>query len=103
VPPLDLVLDSDRWLFAVLSRAEMYRAFLPTGVAQKTAGLARLRQLTQFVTGSALPRSVQSTPVTDEEGVQPRAMTVTYAKKLGPPVETVIAVQPEAVADDPPS
>lgn len=81
----------------------MHRAFLPTGAGQKTAGLARLRQLARFVDGTALRQAIDSVPLTDEEGVPPRVMTVTYAEQLGPPVETVTAVEPEAVARDPSS
>jgi hypothetical protein len=98
-PELDLVLDSDRWRFGALSRAEMYDAFAPSGVGvQKSVGLARLRELTDLAPGDQLADKVRAIPSSDVVGVPPRLMTVTYAEKLGPPVEVVTGVLPEALA-----
>ena len=77
----------------------MYKAFAPSGVGvQKSIGLARLRGLTDLVPGGQLVDKLASIPVTDVVGVPPRLMTVTYAEKLGPPVEVVTEVLPETLA-----
>jgi hypothetical protein len=98
-PELDLVLDSERWRFGALSRAAMYSAFAPSGVGvQRSVGLARLRELTDLVPESELVDKLAAIPATDMVGVPPRRMSVTYAEKLGPPVEVVTEVLPEALA-----
>ncbi len=98
-PELDIVLDCDRWQFAVLSRNEMYRAFV-TGKPspQRTVGLAALRAVTTVVSGLELPAAVNSITFEEEPGVPPRIMDVTYAAKLGAPVEPTSEVVPEVVA-----
>ena len=103
VPPLDEVLDADRWQFAVLSRAEMHRAFVLGKVSgQKSAGLATLRGLTQFVGGSELPALVASVVAGDEEGVPLRQMNPSSEVNLGAPVEPMPTsdVRPDAAGVD---
>lgn len=98
-PPLDEVLDCERWRFAVLSRSEMYRAFVfGKSSPQKTVGLSTLRNLTSFVSGADLPASLAG--ASDPDDAPPRRMDVTYAAKLlGVPVEPTEEVVPEAIAD----
>lgn len=97
-PPLDDVLDCERWRFAVLSRSEMYRAFVHGKSApQMTAGLATLRNLTSFVSGPELPSRLIAD--CEGDGAPPRRMAIVYAEKLGVPVEPADEVVPEAIVD----
>jgi hypothetical protein len=97
-PPLDGVLDCERWRFAVLSRSEMYRAVVfGKSSPQKTVGLATLRNLTSFVSGPELPSRL--TGDCDGDGAPRRRMDIVYAEKLGVPVEPADDVVPEAIAD----
>jgi hypothetical protein len=105
-PDLDIVLDCDRWMFAALSRSEMYRAFVTgNAVPQKTVGLSGLRALTTFVRGPELLGKVGAISTGADRGAPPRVMDVTYATNQGTPVEPTGDVIPEAVAgpavDDP--
>lgn len=98
-PSLDIVLNSELWMFATLSRADMYRNFvLRRAQPQKSIGLSGLRGLTSFVHGSELAASVGRIRTTDTDGVPPRRMDIRPVPGIGEPVEVGEAVVlPESV------
>lgn len=78
-PPLDDVLNPDRWVFAVLARSEMYRHFgrleqRPDGSGgwtfQKNVGLATLRQHAAVLPGARLVDLLSGIPPCDDCGVE---------------------------------
>ena len=100
VPPLDDVLDCDKWRFAVLSHASMHRASVEgRTMHQKTVGLATLKQLATFVHGSELPSLITAISTDDVEGVPSKASAAPYRSKTGAvPIQAVVQSQPDEVA-----
>jgi hypothetical protein len=98
-PPLDDVLDPDKWQFAVLSRAEMYEHFgsaaqrsesARRGTVQKRIGLATLKKYANFVPGTELGGLMAAIPVIDDPrlpGVLARDMQPHDFRTIGPPME----------------
>lgn len=100
-PDLNVVLDSSRWTFAVLSRDEMYAKFAPSlKPLQKTVGLASLTEQ-RFVPGDQLPSLVSATRMAaDADLVPPRLMVPWHGSAPGVPTETTVSeVIPEGVTN----
>jgi hypothetical protein len=99
-PPLDDVLDPDKWQFAVLSRVDMYEHFatatqrtdgVPGRTFQKKVGLATLKQYASFVPGADLGGLIAAISATDDPripGVPARDMQPHDFRTIGPPMET---------------
>lgn len=94
-PPLDDVLDAEKWRFIGLSRNQMYNAFvLGRAAPQKTAGITTLQALAPLVPGFDLAEVVRALDLTPGEGVPERRMHATYGDP-GPPVVAVSEPLPE--------
>jgi hypothetical protein len=90
-PPLDAVLDPDRWAFSVLSRQQMYERFTDAGKPlQKTVACSALGT-ESFKPGTELAALVAATPfVADNLLVPLRSMVPWKEGRDASPVEVVL-------------